>query len=51
MSGNGPFENKLLDYSTAAPYAGIIQVRFKGYFLSPVRHPRILLIKYPNLSI
>jgi hypothetical protein len=43
----------------AIPYAGITQVRFKGYFLSPDRHPLLLrLISYrklpfkstPNLS-
>jgi hypothetical protein len=28
-----------VDISNANPYAGITQVRFKGYLLSPYRHP------------
>jgi len=30
-----------IDISTAIPYAGIIQVRFKGYILSRTGTPRI----------
>jgi hypothetical protein len=28
-----------VERSNANPYAGITQVRFKGYLLSPYRHP------------
>ena len=40
----------LVNVPTAIPYAGITQVRFKGYFLSPVGTPHILLYNNFNVS-
>jgi hypothetical protein len=31
-----------VERSNANPYAGITQVRFKGYLLSPYRHPCLI---------
>jgi hypothetical protein len=35
VSGNGLEENERISFSKPFPYAGIAQIRYSGFFLSP----------------